>query len=90
MAGLYSFKAGAMDDLEISSIGFETIKIKAGGIGSEIKMKPSVTQLPEVVVTAKRPCPLLCWVAKHKLPIMIGGALVLVGLVGYTLKKSKK
>lgn len=90
--GVYSFRAGTMDDIEVSSVGFKTMKMKAGGIGKKLQLQPSTTQLPEVVVTAKQMCPLLCFLKKNKDVIFIGlgVATVLVTIWGINNAKKRK
>ncbi len=85
--GVFGLYAQPDDDIEISFVGFETIKTKAGNLGKVIQMKQATEVLPEVVITPEK-CPLLCWLKKHKKEVLIGGGVLAVLVIGYSVSKA--
>lgn len=53
--GSFSLQASPSDDIEISYIGFKTLKIKAGKVPAVIYLQTEVNELAPVVVTPKKP-----------------------------------
>ncbi len=91
--GIFALQAEEDDNIEISFVGFSTIKAKAKDLGKTIQMQVATNELPEVVVTPNKKqvkCPLICWLKEHKDMVMIGLGVLSVSVAIYAVSKQKK
>ncbi len=89
--GVFALEADPNDDIEVSFVGFKTVKTKAKNLGKTIQMMLDTQVLPEVIVRPEhKKCPLLCWLKKNKDMVMIGIGVTSVLLTVYAVAKHKR